>query len=246
MKKIFFNFSVFLIFSILLSCSNKHWRDRSRESSGIGPKVSELNEDIVQIYYARAVSWRGFFGIHPWVSWKKVSDSEFTVAQVTAWNLKWGGGQSTVSVKKDLPDRIWYDNVPTIMYEARGEKASKIILQLEKLIPQYPYQKVYRVWPGPNSNTFVAYLIREIDEFDLELPAHAVGKDYLGPRDYFFAPTASETGFQFSIFGLLGFSLGLAEGIEVNLLGLNFGVDFWTPALKLPSLGRVGFADQAL
>jgi hypothetical protein len=44
----------------------------------------------------------------------------------------------------------------------------------------------------------------------------------------------------------LGFSLGLAEGIEVNLLGLNFGVDFWTPALKLPSLGRVGFADQAL
>ena len=80
---------------------------------------------------------------------------------------------------------------------------------------------------------------------DVELPAHAVGKDYFGPSQ-FFATTASETGFQFSAFGLLGLSVGLAEGVEVNLLGLHFGVDFWTPALKLPIVGRLGFKDKSI
>jgi hypothetical protein len=32
------------------------------------------------------------------------------------------------------------------------------------------------------------------------------------------------------------------EGIEVNLLGLNFGIDFKSPALKLPGIGRLGLS----
>jgi hypothetical protein len=32
------------------------------------------------------------------------------------------------------------------------------------------------------------------------------------------------------------------EGIEVNLLGLSLGVDPVRPALKLPTLGRLGMA----
>jgi hypothetical protein len=35
------------------------------------------------------------------------------------------------------------------------------------------------------------------------------------------------------------------EGIEVNLLGLNFGIDFKSPALKLPGIGRLGLAPGA-
>ena len=37
-----------------------------------------------------------------------------------------------------------------------------------------------------------------------------------------------------------GVLVGLEEGLEVNVLGLTFGVDFNRPALKLPGLGRVG------
>lgn len=35
--------------------------------------------------------------------------------------------------------------------------------------------------------------------------------------------------------------IGFREGVEVNLLGLTFGLDPFGPALKLPGLGRVGF-----
>ena len=35
--------------------------------------------------------------------------------------------------------------------------------------------------------------------------------------------------------------VGLEEGVELNVLGLSFGVDLNPPALKLPVIGRVGF-----
>jgi hypothetical protein len=34
--------------------------------------------------------------------------------------------------------------------------------------------------------------------------------------------------------------VALKEGIEVNLLGLNFGVEAAEPGVKLPAIGRVG------
>jgi hypothetical protein len=37
----------------------------------------------------------------------------------------------------------------------------------------------------------------------------------------------------------LGVSAGGYEGIEVNVLGLVFGLDLRQPALKLPGIGRV-------
>ncbi|PIP96091.1 MAG: hypothetical protein COW00_20060 [Bdellovibrio sp. CG12_big_fil_rev_8_21_14_0_65_39_13] len=236
---------IFLVMTLffLSSCSSKNWKEASRESIGIAPKASELTEEIVQIYYARAFSWRGIFGIHPWIAWKEKSDDQYTVAQVTAWNVRQQG--TAVRVEKDLPDRRWYDSPPKMLYEARGEKAHKIIIQLKNLIKTYPFKDRYTVWPGPNSNTFVAYMIRNIDELDIELPASAIGKDYLGATS-FLSNTASNTGFTLSAFGLLGFTLGAVEGVEVNLFGLHFGVDFWTPALKLPLIGRLGFSDKSL
>jgi len=40
--------------------------------------------------------------------------------------------------------------------------------------------------------------------------------------------------------GILGVTLGVEEGIEVNVLGLNLGVDIKDPALRLPFVGRLG------
>ena len=231
-----------LLFIFLASCSSGSWRDASRESTGIAPKPESLSEDIVIIYYARAFSWRGYFGVHPWIAWKEKDEETYTVAQVTSWQLR--GGKSSVSVIKDLPDRRWFDSAPTELIHLRGDRATSTIAQLKDLISTYPFSDRYSVWPGPNSNTFVAYMIRNIPELDIKLPAHAVGKDYLGPNQ-FFANTASETGFKFSAFGLFGLSLGLAEGAEVNLLGLHFGLDLWTPAISLPIVGRLGFKDKS-
>lgn len=238
MKKVF---SVVCLVFLLVSCNNKSWRDASRVSTGIAPLAKELKEDIVLVYYARAFSWRGYFGVHPWIAWKKVSQQQYNVAQVTSWNIRRSG--SAISLDKDLPDRKWFDSKPELLYEARGPRATVIIDKIPELLKAYPFKDRYRVWPGPNSNTFIAYLLRNIEELDIELPAHAVGKDYLGPGQ-FLTHTASNTGFKLSLYGLLGMTAGLKEGLELNLFGLHFGLDLWPPALKLPIAGRLGFKDR--
>lgn len=225
----------------LSACSTKNWQNASRQSANMAPKASEINEDIVLIYHARAFAWRGYFGVHPWITWKKKNETQYTVAQVMSWNLRNEG--TTVNVKKDIPDRLWYDSTPTLLFEARGEKATKIIAKLPELIKNYPFQDRYVLWPGPNSNTFVSYLIRNIDELNIELPANAIGKDYFGPNT-FVSKTASQTGYTLSAFGYIGITASAKEGVELNLLGLHFGVDFWSPAIKLPFVGRLGFDDK--
>jgi hypothetical protein len=71
------------------------------------------------------------------------------------------------------------------------------------------------------------------------LPANAIGKDYLDRVGI--APSPSNTGYLFSAFGMLGVTLGLVEGFEVNILGASYGVDLYPPALRLPCIGRFGF-----
>ena len=81
-------------------------------------------------------------------------------------------------------------------------------------------------------------------ELRLNLPSTAIGKDYL-PSGEIFAPTPSGTGYQFSLAGVLGASVGRDEGIEFNVFGLVVGLDLRRPALKLPGIGRVPGRDSS-
>src|ERR1700738_5175796 len=52
-----------------------------------------------------------------------------------------------------------------------------------------------RPWPGPNSNTFLAHIARQVPDLAIQLPSNAVGKDFLpGGRVVALAPSGS--GFQ--------------------------------------------------
>lgn len=234
----------YLILSLfLLSCSSKSYRDASRESAHLSPDAWTLKEDIVQIFYARAFSWRGYFGVHPWISWKKKNEEHYTVSQVTAWNLRYQ--KSTIRTRKDIPDRHWFDSPPTLLFEARGDKAATIIKKVKRLIKDYPMKDRYVVYPGPNSNTYISYLIRNIPELKVSLPPHAIGKDYFeSPVKLTSSP--SNTGAQFSLYGMLGLTLGIEEGVEFNIIGLNFGLDLWPPAIKIPIAGRIGFPERSI
>jgi len=214
------------------------WQTANRESAGIAPRPEEEKEAVVQVYTARVYNWRGYFAVHPWVAVKKKNDDHYTVYQVTAWNLY--SANTTVSAREDLPDRYWYGRKPRLLQSLVGEEAEKAIPEIEKAVEEYAYGKTYELWPGPNSNSFVAHIIRSVPELTVELPPTAIGKDFIG-YNKFAAPTASGTGYQFSLLGLISFSAGLKDGIEIGILGLNFGIDWYPPAIKLPIVGRIGF-----
>jgi len=121
----------------------------------------------------------------------------------------------------------------------RGAEVDAIIEKIQAAVAAYPYRDSYRTWPGPNSNTFTAFVGREVPELRLKLPNTAIGKDFIvGGAPLAMAP--SGTGMQLSLLGLLGVMGAWEEGVEVNVLGLAFGLDVKRPALKLPAVGRLG------
>ena len=212
------------------------WRSASRSSSGLAPPPADTPEAVVQVYAARAFNWRGIFAVHCWIATKPAGASSFTVHQVLGWNVR-HGGQAVVS-RPDVPDRAWYGNPPELLNDVRGPAAERLIPLIDQAVAAYPYNDSYTLWPGPNSNTFVAWVGRQVPDLDLNLPSIAIGKDYLPGTVLDTAPSGG--GMQFSLFGLLGVIIAPVEGLELNLLGLSFGVDALRPALKLPALGRLG------
>lgn len=227
----------------LSSCSHGDWRTADRSSSGLAPKPEVEQRAIVQVYAARAVRWRGVFAVHSWIATKEARADHYTTYHVMGFRIKRTG--SAIVVDKDIPDRKWFGAEPILVAELVGDKAQKAIPKIQKAVENYPYPAFYRVWPGPNSNTFISHILRQVPEVGVELPPHAIGKDWIGTADLV-GVTESGTGLQVSLAGALGLTLGLADGIEVNLLGLSFGLDFWRPALKLPFIGRVGLKDAPL
>jgi hypothetical protein len=213
------------------------WRTASQRSVGLAPDAATHREAIVQVYAGRAFGWRGAFGVHTWLAAKPKGADRYTRYEVIGWYA--GTGQSVVSVSGTrAADAEWYGSAPRLIVDLRGADAEAAIAKLPEAVAAYPHARAYSVWPGPNSNTFVAYLGRAIPELRLNLPSTAIGKDYL-PLGDFFARTPSGTGYQVSFSGLLGAGVGRDEGIELNLLGLVFGLDLRHPALKLPGIGRV-------
>ncbi len=213
------------------------WRTASRTPMGLAPNPASTPEPVVQVYAARTVRWRGYFGVHTWIAAKPRDAREFTVYEVNGWRLRRNG--TAVMVTNRAPDSRWFGAAPELLAELRGDAAAPLIARIERAAADYPYASTYRVWPGPNSNTFTAFVLRDVPELRVDLPATAIGKDYLGTA--LFAKTPSGTGVQFSVFGLFGLLAGVEEGVEINVLGLTFGVDPLQLALKLPLAGSVGF-----
>jgi hypothetical protein len=219
----------------------RDFRTADRSSAGLAPPAETTPEAVVQVYYARALNWRGIFGVHTWIATKPENAAQYTVHQVIGWRL-YRGLPAVVSAP-GIPDGRWFGNQPTLVSELRGEAAAAAIAKILAAVESYPYADQYRLWPGPNSNTFVAYIGRQVPELKLDLPPTAIGKDY-PINGSLLDRTPSGTGYQFSLLGLLGIAMGREEGVEINLLGLNFGVDFYRPALKLPFIGRIGAGER--
>ena len=218
-----------------------HWSQASLASTGQAPDPSTTPEPLVLVYGARAHNWRGAFAIHTWIATKRAQAAHYTLHQVLGWNLAWG--QSVVSTRQGVPDARWYNAMPELLLERRGPTVEALIDRIEAVVAAYPYPRDYHVWPGPNSNTFTAFVARQVPELGLDLPPTALGKDYLTDC-CFLAPTPSGTGWQVSLAGLLGLSLAREEGIELNVLGLAVGVDLNDLSLRLPGIGRVRLVER--
>ena len=88
-------------------------------------------------------------------------------------------GTAVVS-RERAPDGRWFGAEPELLKDVRGPGVDALIERIEAAVQNYPYADTYRIWPGPNSNTFTAFVLRDVPELRVDLPPTAIGKDYLG------------------------------------------------------------------
>lgn len=211
------------------------WSEADWSSAGILPGARTQPEAVVHVMAARVGNWRGIFAHHTWLVLKPANADRYTRYDVVGW------GQP---VRRDVraADGRWYGNAPEILITLRGDAARDAIPLITAATQDYRYQQTgtYNAWPGPNSNTFIAHLAQRAPILAPALLPTAIGKDWRGP--VFLGNTISGTGAQVSLGGLLGLSAGVAEGFEINVLGLVAGIDIMRPAIKLPGWGRLGLS----
>ncbi len=230
--------SCFVLLTVSPGDVQGKWRTASRISAGIAPDPALTPEAVVQVYGARAFGWRGYFGIHTWIAVKPADAQNYTIYEVLGWRQR--SRLPVLAIYDQIPDRYWYGSIPVILADKRGEGVDELIARIDQAAQAYPYPRSYTLWPGPNSNSFTAWVSRAVPELELNLPSTAIGKDYLGYR--LIARPPSGSGFQFSVFGLFGFVISRIEGFEFNLLGLTFGVSPNPWIFKLPIIGGIHLA----
>ena len=153
------------------------WRTASRQSAGIAPDPATTDEAVLHVYGANAWGWRGWFAIHTWISAKRTGETAYTVYDVVGW--RGYHGRPVLRITRDVPDRYWYGEKPRILIAHKGAGVDELIAAVDKAADSYPWKRTYRAFPGPNSNTFTAWIAKQVPALELNLPFSAIGSGYL-------------------------------------------------------------------
>jgi hypothetical protein len=213
-----------------------HWSDWDRTVTSQLPPAAEHPQARILVMSGRTRGWKGVVAVHSWVVVKGENERTWRRYDVAGWGdpvrMNW------------WPPDLWFGERGRVIADITGARAQALIPRVDAAIKSYKYSHNgdYRIWPGPNSNTFVATVLRAIPEVDVTLPTNAIGRDFR-PWPYL-GWTDSGTGVEANLWGLLGVKLGWVEGLEVNVLGLVAGLDLRNPALKVPGFGHLGWPQE--
>lgn len=169
----------FLLLAVVGGCAAQaDWRTASRESAGIAPDPASTNEAVLHAYAAAAWGWRGWFAVHTWIAAKKTGELEYVVYEVIGWRLN--QGLPVMRIERDAPDRYWFGERPRLLAEYRGEGVDAMIDAVDAAARAYPWPETYHAFPGPNSNTFTSWIIKNVPGLVVRLSFSAIGSGYKG------------------------------------------------------------------
>lgn len=238
-RVLLFLFFVFILPALLtlgwwfLQDRPNSWRSADWGPSGVLPVAAKSRDAAVYVMAARTGGMKGAFAVHSWI----VTKGPGAGAYVRTDKVGWGS-----PIRRDAyaADGSWYSNRPVIVHAVTGLAAEALIPKVEAAISAYPYSKQgdYHIWPGPNSNSFVAFVVKTVPELGANMPPNAVGRDY-DKRWLAVDWYPQSWDLHVTLKGLLGFSLGWSSGVELQFMGLVAGVDIAHPAILIPAFGRV-------
>jgi len=210
------------------------WRSADWTSSGLLPTATEDSRAAIYVMTARTGGLKGALAVHSWIVTKETGAAGYTRYDKVGWG-------SPIRTNAYAADGRWYSNEPEILLALHGEAAERLIPNIEAAVSDYAYaaRGDYHIWPGPNSNSFVAHVLRSVPALGIALPPEAVGRDFR-PFGEFVTLSPDWRNLELSLGGYAGLAFGALYGVELRLGGLVFGLDIARPGIKLPGFGRVG------
>lgn len=211
----------------------RSWRNADWSSSGLLPRPQDDPEAAIYVMAARTGGLKGALSVHSWIVTKAAGAKTYARYDKVGWG-------SPVRRNGYPADARWYSNPPAIVRKVSGAEAGRLIPKVEAAIAAYPFSRPgdYRIWPGPNSNSFVAHVLAAVPELGARMPPNATGRDY-APGFASLAWSAATQDLHATLGGYLGFSAGRGSGLELHFLGLVAGFDVMEPALKIPGFGAL-------
>lgn len=142
---------------------------------GKQPPAASNSSVRVQLRYATLPFPLGLLAAHYWFV---VFDADGSCHRWEVWQRPDAGGTSIGHLHCDLkaPDAGVGGGPARIAAQWEGEAARRLKAVLEKA-ETYPYCRRYLAWPGPNSNTFAAWVLRRAG-IEHRLPWQALGRDF--------------------------------------------------------------------
>ena len=134
---------------------------------------------VVQLKHASPPLPLGLIAAHFWFT---VTDRRIDRCERwEVWQTPNAGGVSFGHLHCNLqsPDGGVGGSASVVTAEWRQDEARRLVEVLIRAKGEYPYRHHYRAWPGPNSNTFVAWVLRRA-KVAFPLPWKAHGKNYPG------------------------------------------------------------------
>ena len=127
----------------------------------------------VELRYA-PLPWIGAFAWHYWF----VIEDETGRHRWEVWQTKNAGSFCIGHVHRDLkqPEDGVGGGPSRLVTVWEGEQARRIAAVLAD-VRTYPYCERYHYWPGPNSNSFVAWVLRQAG-INYDLDRRGIGRRY--------------------------------------------------------------------
>jgi hypothetical protein len=209
------------------------WREADWSSAAILPASDADENAAVYVLAARTGGLKGALSEHSWIVIKPAGSGRYERFDKVGWG-------SPIRRNGYAADGRWYSNVPRVVARLEGEAAERAIPQVRAAIESYPFaaRGGYRIFPGPNSNSFVAHVLRNVPDLGAVLPPAAVGRDF--PVDgRLLALDTQAHELRMSLFGYAGLAIGARSGFEIQFLGLVAGIDPFRGLLKIPGFGSL-------
>ena len=154
---------------------------RFLEPTAIGPSAAPdpatHPDALVRVYAANVWGIRGRFAVHSWIATKALGAQHYNIYQVIGWQLRRTG--SARSITQGRPDRPWFGSPPILLHEVVGKAAEPLIGDIQSAAQSYPYPAEYKMLPGPNSNSFIQWILLEVPQIGFSLPTKAIGKGWM-------------------------------------------------------------------